>query len=139
VSIELFHFMEEHRDAVVRVLTGTIPKQIPAFTKVPRHELRENLEYVLDAYVDMLVTGLLPQVLRTFLQEQYGNLQGEENLRRFNKSMAAVEKAAATAACTFTDIFQDHLNQRIREHNDYLTATTRKLGVDLSRFILFKG
>src|SRR5438046_1706725 len=37
--------------------TATAPKPMPASPRAPRNDLRQSLEYLLEAYTDLLVTG----------------------------------------------------------------------------------
>lgn len=170
MNIQLFNFLEDYNAQIVSLLMNKIPRSIPSYAKMPRSELKEMLEHLLDGYVDLLVTGqtdsldkvfrymsrvhaakkfkvsdvlgailLFPQVIRRLLAEEYSDLQGDDAIRKFNQALEQTETTAHRAACTFVDIFQEYLNKRIEEHNDYLDQAQKKFGIDLSRFIVFKA
>ena len=79
-----------------------------------------------------------PAVKVAFLQDEYRDVEGDGQAM-FNKSMEKIETTCFQSVCTFVDIFQDYLDSRIKEHNDYLNEKNKQLGVDLSKFILFRG
>lgn len=168
--IELFTFLEKNRDAIVADLMQRIPATVPAYLKVPKPELKQSLEHLLEAYGDFLVTGepdtltsvlryitkvraqqsfklsdvlrsllLLPPALRERLQDEYRDLQDPDARERFNAAVTKLEEASYNAVCLFVDIFQEYLMNMLNEHQDYLRKTNQKFGVDLSKFILFKG
>jgi hypothetical protein len=170
VNIQLFNFLEDYNTQIVNLLMGRIPRQISAYGRMPRTELKQMLEHLLDGYVDLLVTGqtdaldkvfrymsrvhaakkfkvsdvlaavlMFPQVIRRLLAEEYADLQDEDAIRKFNQALEQTETTAHRAACSFVDIFQEHINKRIQEHNDYLDQQQQKFGIDLSRFIVFKA
>ena len=170
MNIQIFNFLEDYNSQIVSLLQSKIPRSIPAYNRLPRSELKEMLEHLLDGYIDLLVTGqtealdkvfrymarihaakkfkvsdvlgailTFPQVIRRLLAEEYSDLQGEEAIRKFNQALEQTETTAHRAACTFVDIYQEHMNKRITEHNDYLDSAQKKFGIDLSRFIVFKA
>ena len=170
MNIQLFNFLEDYSDQIVNLLLGKIPKAVTAYHKMPRTELKQMLEHLLDGYIDLLVTGqtealdkvfrymsrvhaakqfkvsdvlaallMFPQVIRRLLAEEYADLKDEDAIRKFNQALEQTETTAHRAACSFVDIFQEHLNKRIEEHNDYLDQQQKKFGIDLSRFIVFKA
>lgn len=170
MNIQLFNFLEDYNTQIVNLLMGRIPRQISAYGRMPRTELKQMLEHLLDGYVDLLVTGqtdaldkvfrymsrvhaakkfkvsdvlaavlMFPQVIRRLLAEEYADLQDEDAIRKFNQALEQTETTAHRAACSFVDIFQEHINKRIQEHNDYLDQQQQKFGIDLSRFIVFKA
>jgi hypothetical protein len=168
--IELFTFLEKNKAEIVDDLIERIPATVPAYRKVPKTELRQSLEHLMEAYGDFLVTGepdtmtsvlryitkvraqqsfrlsdvlrsllLIPPALRERLQEEYLSSGTEEGREQFNESVSKFEETTYNAVCLFTDIFQEYLMNMINEHQDYLKKTNQKFGVDLSKFILFKG
>ena len=170
MNIQLYNFLEDYNSQIVNLLYGKIPRSIPAYSRVPRSELKEMLEHMLDGYIDLLVTGqtdalekvfrymarihaakkmkvsdvlmailMFPQVIRRLLAEEYSDLEGEDALRKFNQALEQTETTAHRAACSFVDIFQEHISSRMKEHNDYLDEAQKKFGIDLSRFIIFKA
>lgn len=170
MNIQLFNFLEDYNAQIINLLQGRIPRAIPAYSKIPRSELKEMLEHLLDGYIDLLVTGqtdalekvfryisrisaakqfkvsdvlsailMFPQIIRRLLAEEYADLQGDDAIRKFNQALEQTETTAHRAACTFADIYQEHIHKRIKEHNDYLDEAQKKFGIDLSRFIVFKA
>lgn len=167
--IELYNFLENNRGLIVSSLLTRIPKEVAAYARVPRNELKQSLEYLLEAYTDLLVTGeddsqrtyfkylakvrssqsfklsdvlhkllcFLP-VIRSMLQEEFRDVDGD-GLALFNKAMDQLERTTYDSVCRFVDVFQEHLKSRIEEHNEYLDEQNKQLGVDLSKFILFRG
>ena len=55
--IELFTFLERNKDDIVDELVERIPATVPAYRKVPKPELRQSLEHLMEAFGDFLVTG----------------------------------------------------------------------------------
>jgi hypothetical protein len=170
MNIQLFNFLEDYNAQIVNLLMTKIPRTVSAYSKLPKTELKQMLEHLLDGYIDLLVTGqtdaldkvfrymsrvhaaknfkisdvlmailLYPQVIRRLLAEEYGELKGDDAIRKFNQALEQTETTAHRAACSFVDIFQEHLHKRISEHNDYLDQAQKKFGIDLSRFIVFKA
>ncbi|MBI3179551.1 MAG: hypothetical protein HYZ27_07800 [Deltaproteobacteria bacterium] len=170
MNIQLFNFLEDYNDQIVNLLMGKIPRSITAYSKMPRTELKQMLEHLLDGYIDLLVTGqtealdkvfrymsrvhaakkfkvsdvlgavlMFPQVIRRLLAEEYADIRDEDAIRKFNQALEQTESTAHRAACSFVDIFQEHVSKRIQEHNDYLDEQQKKFGIDLSRFIVFKA
>lgn len=170
MNIQLFNFLEDYNTQIVNLLMGKIPRQISAYGRMPRTELKQMLEHLLDGYIDLLVTGqtdaldkvfrymsrvhaakkfkvsdvlaavlMFPQVIRRLLAEEYSEINEDDAIRKFNQALEQTETTAHRAACSFVDIFQEHVNKRIQEHNDYLDQQQQKFGIDLSRFIVFKA
>lgn len=167
--IELYNFLENNNATLVSALLTRIPKEVPAYQRVNRNELKQSIEYLLEAYTDLLVTGeddsqrtyfkylakvrysqsfklsdvlhklltFLP-VIREQLQEEFRDVDGD-GLGLFNKAMQQLEKTMHESACRFVDVFQDYVGSRVDEHNEYLDEQNKQLGVDLSKFILFRG
>lgn len=168
--IELFTFLERNKAEIVEDLLERIPATVPAYRKVPKPELRQSLDHLMEAFGDFLVTGepdtmtsvlryitkvraqqsfrlsdvlrsllLIPPALRERLQEEYRTNDSEDGREQFNDAVSKFEDTTYNAVCLFTDIFQEYLMNMINEHQDYLKKTNQKFGVDLSKFILFKG
>ncbi|MEL7371733.1 MAG: RsbRD N-terminal domain-containing protein [Myxococcota bacterium] len=168
--IELFTFLERNKDDIIEDLMETIPATVPAYLKVPKTELRQSLEHLMEAYGDYLVTGepdtltsvlryitkvraqqsfklsdvlrsllMLPPAIRQRLQDEFRGNDSPEARAEFNEAMEKFEETTYNAVCLFVDIFQEYLMNMVNEHQDYLKKTNQKFGVDLSKFILFKG
>ncbi|MCB9655362.1 MAG: RsbRD N-terminal domain-containing protein [Deltaproteobacteria bacterium] len=168
--IELFTFLEKQKDEIIDDLVVRIPATVPAYLKVPRPELKQTLEHLLEAFGDYLVTGepdtltsvlryitkvraqqsfklsdvlrsllLLPPAIRERLQEEFRDNDSEDSREQFNEAMEKFEETTYNAVCLFVDIFQEYLMNMINEHQDYMKKTNQKFGIDLSKFILFKG
>ena len=82
---------------------------------------------------------LIPPALRERLQEEFRGNDAPDARDKFNTAVEKFEETTYNAVCLFTDIFQEYLMNMINEHQDYLKKTNQKFGVDLSKFILFKG
>lgn len=168
--IELFKFLEKHKQDIIDDLMERIPRTVPVYLKVPKPELRQTLEHLLEAYGDYLCTGepdtltsvlryitkvraqqsfklsdvlrsllLLPPAIRERLQVEYGNASSPGARVQYNEAIEKFEETSYNAVCLFVDIFQEYLMNMVNEHQDYLKKTNQKFGVDLSKFILFKG
>ncbi len=168
--IELFTFLEKNKADIIEDLMERIPATVPAYLKVPKPELRQTLEHLLEAYGDYLVTGepdtltsvlryitkvraqqsfklsdvlrsllLIPPVMRERLQEEFRDNDSADARVQFNDAIEKFEETTYNAVCLFVDIFQEYLMNMMNEHQDYLKKTNQKFGVDLSKFILFKG
>jgi hypothetical protein len=82
---------------------------------------------------------LIPPALRERLQEEFRNNDADDAREQFNEAVTKFEETTYNAVCLFTDIFQEYLMNMLNEHQEYLKKTNQKFGVDLSKFILFKG
>ena len=151
-------------------LLEEIPSVVPAWNKVPKPELKQTLEHLLEAYGDFIVTDepdtltsvlryitkiraqqsfklsdvlrallMLPPALRVRLQEDMRSDPSDDARDKFEEALQRLEETSADATCLFVDIFQEYLINMLNEHQDYLKKTNQKFGVDLSKFILFKG
>lgn len=167
--IQLYNFFEHNHDLLVNALQGQVPKNVESYARVPRNELKQSIEHLLEAYTDLLVTGendslraffkyiaklrasqsfkvsdvmrallVFPPVIRSMLQEEFRDVDGDGRAM-FNVAMDKIESTAFDSICVFADIFQEYLDSRIDEHNEYLSEKNKQLGVDLSKFILFRG
>ena len=168
--IELFTFLEKNKPEIIEDLMERIPATVPAYMKVPKPELQQSLEHLLEAFGDYLVTGepdtltsvlryitkvraqqsfklsdvlrsllLMPPAFRERLQEEYRDNDSPDAREQFNDAMEKFEETTYNAVCLFVDIFQEYLMNMVNEHQEYLKKTNQKFGVDLSKFILFKG
>ncbi len=167
--IELYNFLENNTDQIVSGLLTAIPKDVPAYARVNRNELKQSVEYLLEAYTDRLVTGeddsqktyfkylakvrtaqsfklsdvlhkqlcFLP-VIRSLLQQEFRDVDGD-GLTLFNQAMGQLERTTFQSASLFIDVYQDYLKSRMTEHDEYLQENNEQLGVDMSKFILFRG
>jgi len=167
--IELYNFLENNNEKIIATLLTVIPKEVPAYSRVPRNELKQSLEYLLEAYTDLLVTGeddsqrtyfkylskvrssqsfkmsdtvhklmCFLSVIREALQKEFRDLDGD-GLTVFNKAMAQLERTVFKSVATFIDIYQEYMKSKRTEHDEYLQEQNEQLGVDLSKFILFRG
>mgnify|MGYP001430716877 CR=1 FL=1 len=167
--IELFQIVEDNHDQLVSSLLNKVPKQVPAYSRMGRAELRQSVEHLIEAYTDLLVTGedrslrsffkylakvrasqsfqlsdvmrallCFPPLMREMLQSEFRNSRGDGR-RLYNDAVSKIETTAYDALCVFADIYQEYIQSRISEHNDYIDSQNENLGVDLSKFILFRG
>jgi hypothetical protein len=82
---------------------------------------------------------LLPPTIRQRLQDEFRDNDSDDAREQFNEAVDKFEETSYNAVCLFVDIFQEYLMNMVNEHQDYLKKTNQKFGVDLSKFILFKG
>lgn len=167
--IELYNFFENNNDQIINGLLTTIPKEVAAYSRVNRNELKQSLEYLLEAYTDKLVTGeddsqrtyfkylakvrsaqsfrmsdvlhkqlCFVPVIRKLLQDEFRDVDGDGRTL-FNTAMHQLEVTSFQSASLFIEIYQDYLKSRMTEHDEYLQEDREQLGVDLSKFILFRG
>ena len=128
----LEHFMEAYGDYLVTGEPDTMTSVLRYITKV-RAQQSFRLSDVLRALL------LIPPVLRERLQEEFRGDNAGDARNKFNASVEKLEDATYNAVCLFTDIFQEYMMNMINEHQDYLKKTNQKFGVDLSKYITFKG
>ena len=76
--------------------------------------------------------------MRKLLQDEFRSVRGDGR-SLYNDSVTKIEDTAYDALCLFADIYQEYVRSRITEHNDYIDEQNAQLGVDLSKFILFRG
>jgi hypothetical protein len=167
--IELYNFLENNNSLLVSQLLTAIPKEVPSYARTPRNELKQSIEYLLEAYTDLLVTGeddaqrtyfkylakvrssqsfklsdvarkllCFPPVIRSMLQEEFRDVDGD-GLTLFNKAMDQLERTMYDSVARFIDVYLDYQSSRKTEHDEYLDEQNEQLGVDLSKFILFRG
>lgn len=167
--IELYNFLENNRAQIISSLLTKIPKELPAYSRVARNDLKQSLEYLLEAYTDLLVTGedesqrtyfkylakvrvsqsfklgdvahkllLFLSVIRPMLQEKFRDHDGD-GLALYNKAMDQLEKTTFRSVSTYIEVYAAYLQGRKDEHAEYLDEENKQLGVDMSKFILFRG
>jgi hypothetical protein len=167
--IELYNFFENNRAQIVTACLTRIPKDLPAYSRVARNDLKQSLEYLLEAYTDLLVTGeddsqrtyfkflskvrvsqsfqlgdvlqkhmIIMSVVRPMIQEKFREHSGD-GLALFNKAMDVMERTTAKSIGTFVEVWQGYLKSRVDEHSEYVDEENKQLGVDMSKFILFRG
>jgi hypothetical protein len=76
----------------------------------------------------------LGTVIRRQLAEEFADLDAQDKLDEFNKSLETTEATAIKAACRFLDVFHEYLERRIEQHNRYLAHAASESGIDLSSF-----
>jgi hypothetical protein len=167
--IELYNFLENNRAQIVSALLTRIPKDIPAYSRVARNDLKQSLEYILEAYTDLLVTGdddsqktyfkflaklrvsqsfklgdvlhkqlLLLAVVRPMIQTKFRDHAGD-GLALYNKAMDVLERTHFQSVALLVQVWTDYVKSRAAEHNEYVDEDNKQLGVDMSKFILFRG
>lgn len=168
--IELYNFFESNKTQILTALLTRIPKDVPAYSRVARNDLRQSLEYLLEAFTDLLVTGedesqrtyfkflakvrvsqsfqvgdiimgehlLLMAVARPLLQEKFREHSGD-GLALYNKAMDVLERTTFKSVATYLEVHNAYLKSRVDEHNEYVDEENKQLGVDMSKFILFRG
>ena len=165
----LYNLLEKNRERIILTLLKNVPKEVRAYARVPKSELKESIEHLYEAYTDLLVSGdsknlqvifkyvararvaqsfKLSYILRAFLsftpvmrailQEDFRKINGNGRAQ-FNQAMAQIEQTAFDATALFADVFQEYLQSQVDEHNQYIQLQNQKLGIDLSKFILFRG
>jgi hypothetical protein len=157
--ILLYETLLEKRPMVIAALQRRIPKEVRAYSRVSRVELRESIERHYDAFLDFLITGNDEKLKRLF-----GYVARVRDAQGF--SMAVVLKALLcimpvlrdillqdkkteaisqldqrliVAAGLFVDAYTAHLQSKVDQYNAYLNEQEQNLGVDLSKLILFRG
>lgn len=138
-------------------------KEDPTYEQSPAGDLKMLVEQLLEGYADLLVTGefdaldrlyralsrvvavrgtkfsgvfelplVMEEVIRQQLVEEYKD--ETDGLQTFNEALDKTEACSRKTACRFLDVFQQDLDRRIENHNNYLARTQKELGIDLSRF-----
>ena len=79
---------------------------------------------------------VVPQVIRILVMQEHQESAPDKNL--FD-AIEKIETVGYNAAALFADIFQEYLVNLMNEHKDYLQKTNQKYGIDLSKYIIFKG
>lgn len=167
--IELYNFLENNRTQILTALLARIPKDVPAYSRVARNDLRQSLEYLLEAYTDLLVTGedesqrtyfkflakvrvsqsfqvgdichkhlLIMATTRPMIQEKFREHSGD-GLGLYNKAMDVLERTTFKSVATYLEVHNAYLKSRVDEHSEYVDEENKQLGVDMSKFILFRG
>jgi hypothetical protein len=167
--IELYNFLENNRAQIISALLTRLPKDVPAYSRVARNDLKQSLEYLLEAYTDLIVTGdddsqktyfkflaklrvsqsfklgdvlleqvLLMPVVRPMLQQKFRDHAGD-GLALYNKAMDVLERTQFQSMGLMCQVWSDYIKSRADEHNEYVDEDNKQLGVDMSKFILFRG
>jgi hypothetical protein len=167
--IELFNFFESNRAQIVTQMLVRAPKDIPAYSRVARNDLKTSIEYIIEAYTDLIVTGdeeslrtyykflakvrvsqsfklgdvihknlLLLAVLRPMLQEKFRGATSN-GLNLYNKAMDTLERSMFRSISLLVQVWSDYIKSRVEEHNEYVDEDNKQLGIDMSKFILFRG
>lgn len=66
MNIQLFNFLEDYSNQIVKLAKGQITKNRPAYKKISDKALHDMLEQCLDGYIDLLVTGQTDNLDRLF-------------------------------------------------------------------------
>ncbi len=167
--ILLYSLLEKNKERIILTLLHRIPKEIRSYARIPRPELKSSLEHLFEAYLELLISKDDTQIRRIFkyvarvrlaqsftlgtilkaalsftpviralLQEEFKRMDGDGR-QLFNRAMGQIEKTTSDSVVAFSEVFQEHIKSKIDEHNQYLNQQNKKLGVDLSRFILFRA
>jgi len=73
--------------------------------------------------------------MRQFLQAAYREQVVGGGRGAYEEAMTAVEEGCNEAVIVLCDVFQNHVQSRVAEHNE----DGKKLGEEFNRLILFKG
>ncbi|MCP4501717.1 MAG: hypothetical protein GY822_17290 [Deltaproteobacteria bacterium] len=167
--IELYNFLENSSEQILSKLLFQVQKNVGAYSRMPKPELKQSLEYLMEAYTDLLVTGeddsqrtyfkylskvrsaqsfkvwdvqhkllMFVSVIRPMLQEEFRDTDGD-GLGLYNKAMAELERTNFQSACLFAEVYTGYIRSRKDEHDEYLDEENEQLGVDMSKYILFRG
>jgi hypothetical protein len=169
--LSLYNILVEHRTRIVSGVLSRVPKDVKAYSRIPRGEMRESIEHLYDAYLDFVASGsddklrqifgyvarvriaqdiklsailrallTFNVVIRPILQEIFRFSKENPNGRSdFNDCMLKLEQTTFSAIATFSDVFLEYMQSRVDEHNQYLAQKNKQLGIDLSKFVLFRG
>ncbi len=167
--ILLYDILEEKRPQIITSLCRRIPKEVRPYGKIPRIELQEAIDQFLDAFLNFLITGddarlrrlfgyvaqlrfaqgfSMSTVLKAILcflpttQELlYSHLVHDDPTDRalYGKWMFTLQQTTIQTAGIFTEAYQEHVQSQVDNYNQYLEEQKKQLGVDLSRFILFRA
>jgi len=157
--ILLYETLLEKRAVVITALQRRIPKEVRAYSRVPRVELRESIERHYDAFLDFLITGNDEKLRRLFAYvARVRDAQGfsmsvvlkallcfipvlRDALLQEQKTdaISQLDHRLIVAAGIFVDAYTDHLQSKVDQYNAYLNEQEQSLGVDLSKLILFRG
>jgi len=167
--ILLHHTLDKNRERIIVNLLRKIPKEIRSYARIPRHDLKESLEYLFDAYIDLLVSknssnlkrlfryiaktrfaqsfplSAILQALLSFSYELRLVLQDEfrktsgDGRALFNCAMELIDKTTSESIFIFSDVYQNYVKSQIDDYNQYLNEQNQTLGIDLSKLILFRA
>jgi len=167
--IELYNFLENNTEQIISQLLFRVQKDVGAYARTPKPELKQSLEYLMEAYTDLLVTGeddsqrtyfkylakvrssqsfkpwdvqhklmKFISVIRPMLQEEFRDTDGD-GLSLYNRAMDELERTTFRSVCLLNEVWADYIRGRKDEHDEYLDEENEQLGVDMSKFILFRG
>jgi len=166
MSFSLYQLLVDHREGLVAQLSKALGKSSPAYGAMPKSRVKEEVGHLFDGVVDQIaagdsgkmeayflylvrrtsqnmeladvVTGLLtvPVVLRQFLQAAYREQVVGGGRAAFEQTMTEVEEGCHQAVRRFCELYQEHVKEQVRAHNE---EGGEKLGEQFNRLILFKG
>ncbi len=167
--IQLYNLLEERHEALVKTLAKTIVSAIPNFKRLGKADLQSDLEHHVEAWCDGVATGGAERQekyfkfvakarssqgfsMRDLVEQQLliGSVVRKaffdafpptdlNNVKVMMTGLDAVEEQTRASAGRLCDAVHNYLQERLREHEEYLQAEHGDLGADLSKFILFKG
>lgn len=167
--IVLYTLLETHQNRLINLLITQIHKEIPAYARISRHELRESIQYFLESFWDFLISGdnanlktyfryvtrlrssqsfelsVIVRAQLCFSAVVRTILQNEirrqpgDGQATFNQSAQKLDRTFHDAIALFIEVHREFLQSRIDTHNQYLQEQKQRHGIDLSKFILFRA
>lgn len=166
MSFSIYQLLVEHRDGLIAQLVKALGKASPAFARMPKTRIKEETTHLFDGVVDQIaagdsgkmetyfaylvrrasqdmeladvITGLLtvPAVLRQFLQAAYREQIIGGGRASYEETMTEVEAGCHLAVRRFCELYQEHVKEQVRAHNE---DGGERLGEQFNRLILFRG
>ena len=81
---------------------------------------------------------LIMAVVRPMIQQKFRDHAGD-GLGLYNKAMDVLERTHFQSVSLMCQVWSDYIKSRADEHNEYVDEDNKQLGVDMSKFILFRG
>ncbi len=166
--ILLYNFLSEMKPRIAKGLLQRIPREIEAYRKVPRPQLKESFEHLFDAYLNLIVSGdtrdlttIFQYIVRLRIGQQVpmgATLEAmarflpvtralmQEEFRHlqgdgrtlFNKAYEKIELTFATGISHYTEIHLGYLAKR-EKITDGQFAHDSNYSADASRYIVLRG
>ncbi len=167
--IELYQILENESEAIVNAVRTRVSKDIPSYGRISAPELKQSLEHMLEGLTEYIVTDsperldayfkylaklrcsqsfklsdllhkqmLFQSVIRERIHHHFP-ASSPEHANTYFRAVERLEQLILSSVCHLTDAVHQYLRERLAEHENYLDAANADLGVDLSKFILFRG
>jgi hypothetical protein len=122
-------FVEQMLDGYIDVLvTGQTDAVDKVFNAITRVVAVSGFRFSDAIQLPLLLT----QIIRRLLAEEHADEKDEATLRKFNQAIEQTETTGHRLVCRFLDLFQERLEKRVEDYNQFISQMQREFGVNLT-------